>query len=67
MIECIVRGRTCDRLFNVQRHAASHTTGKLVTMISALETDQQRQSPVYMEVVRALYDNDLLLDKEPGA
>ena len=36
-------------------------------MIGALESDRQLQHLVYMEVMRALYGNDLLMDKEPCA
>lgn len=65
--ECIICGRVCDRRRNMVRHAETHTTGKLSAMIGALESDRQMQHPVYMEVMRALYDNDLMMDKEPGA
>ena len=57
-LECPICGRTCDRVWNMQRHALTHTTGKLSTMFMSLESDHRIPHPVFVDIVRALYDHD---------
>lgn len=65
--ECPLCGRVVDRRWNMLRHVESHTSGKLSGLIHALESNYAQQPhPVFMQVARALYDNDALLDREPG-
>ena len=65
--ECPICGRAMDRKWNMQRHIASHTSGKLSCLVNALKSGEQVQHPVFMEVVRALYNHDQLTNSaEPG-
>lgn len=66
IIECPLCGRTSDRLFNMQRHAQTHTTGRLSKLIGNIEAGRRQQHPIFLEIVRALYDNDLLVGKAGG-
>lgn len=63
--ECPLCGRVCDRLFNMKRHAETHATGKL-SPIDAIESGEKMRRPVFMEVMRALYDNDVMIDSTQG-
>ena len=65
--ECPLCGRVVDRRWNMQRHVESHTTGKLSSLVHAMESNHAQQPhPVYMQVIRALHDNDVLLANEQG-
>ena len=55
-------GRVCDRTFNMKRHILTHTRGKLVG--SSAPDLHQTQHPVFMSIIRALYDHDALSDVE---
>jgi hypothetical protein len=65
-VECIMCGRTCDRKFNMVRHCKTHIIGKLATMLTGLETSSRVRHPIFMEVVRALYDHDVMVGNELG-
>ena len=65
VVQCPICGRASDRLRNMKRHALTHTSGKLASMIGGLETGTRAPHPVYTEVVRALYDYELMVDNKP--
>ena len=48
-LECPLCGRTCDRLFNMKRHCASHTDGKMAAMLTQLESDAKIVHAVFLE------------------
>ena len=50
-ISCPFCGRVSSRLYNMQRHAASHLDGKLGAFVYSLETDERLEHPVFAEVV----------------
>ena len=55
---CPVCARMSDRRRNMVRHADTHTHGKLAAMFGSLESGERCPHPVYMEVVRALWESD---------
>ena len=60
-LECPLCGRTCDPLFNMKRHCASYTDGKMTAMLTQLESDAQDRECRVLGVIRALYDHDIVM------
>ncbi len=58
VITCPICARTSDRRRNMNRHAATHTSGKLAAMFESLESGGRCPHPVYMEIVRAIFEAD---------
>lgn len=58
--ECPLCGRVSDRIWNMRRHAETHTSGKLSAMLAAFQGGNRVPHPVLTEVMRALYDHDVM-------
>ena len=58
--ECPLCARVSDRLWNMRRHAETHTSGKLSAMLAAFHGGNRVPHLVLTEVMRALYDHDVL-------
>ena len=66
VFECALCGRVCGRKANMQRHVMTHTSGKMASMIGNLESGKQCRHPAFMQVIRALHDNDRLVGDTQG-
>ena len=64
---CPICGWTAEKLHRLKHHAESHRTGKKSALHTNLESGKQLTHPVFMAVVRALFDGDRLAGKSSQA
>ena len=62
---CPLCGKTLSNRRKAQAHATVHTTGKQSSLLrhDGISTN----NAIFMEVIRALYDNDVLMGQQPGS